>query len=355
MVQNIPDLRVIQAPPGIKDVVELLNQAGDGAGEYFRDLMSEAQPYYEAPEVHDVPHRKSKANHAPQHREKSALWAAAKDIFALPSGTKPWTVARVLYNDEEGKAVVADYYSNSWRNPVNAQHKRRCLYFNILTRINGPQLFAMRVPVDDWTPQEHDAVKKRIGRAMRKVGSDDLGWLWFNNALLRGYYMYMTTAPDVTGFEPVEDVEAVLIDALNAIHPPDAEEAGRFRPYGGSDNWTSRVESTGETDQDKWEIVAVSNAPADFVRVEAECIAAGIKYEVAWPYWRVQVGSGLEMRMPAHEALELFSELGYSLTRQGLALLLDGGASVGADDRNVPDFKEWGILPQGEAYREVVL
>jgi hypothetical protein len=355
MAQDIPDLRVIQAPPGIKDVVEVLNQAGDGAGEFLRELISEAQPYYEDLEVHDVPNRESKTNQAPKSRERSALWVAAKDIFALPSGTKPWTVARVLYNDEEGKAVVADYYSNSWRNRVNAQHKRRCLYFNILPRINGPQLYAMRVTADDWSPQEHDTIKKRIGRAIKKAGCDDRGWLWFNNALLRGHYLYLTNASDVTGFEPVEDVEATLIDTLKAIHPPAAEEAGRFRPYGGSDNWTSRVEGTGEQDQDKWEIVAVSNAPADFVQVEAECVAAGIKYEMTSPYWRVQAGSGLEMQIPAQEAIQLFSGLGYSLTRQGLAVLLNGDTIVGTDHPTMPDSWEWVAPPKNEVYRQVVL
>jgi DNA primase len=53
MAQDIPGLRVIQPPPGIKDVVELLDQAGAGA--MLRDLMEEAEPHRPAPEEEAVP------------------------------------------------------------------------------------------------------------------------------------------------------------------------------------------------------------------------------------------------------------------------------------------------------------
>ena len=71
------------------------------------------------------------------------------------------------------------------------------------------------------------------------------------------------------------DIDPVVVDALKAIRHLGREELGRFRPYGGSHNWTAKVEGTGEKDRDKWQILAVSDAPADYVQAEAECVAAG--------------------------------------------------------------------------------
>jgi hypothetical protein len=89
----------------------------------------------------------------------------------------------------------------------------------------------------------------------------------------------------VSGFESCEgDVEPLLVDALKAINPPGEDALGRIRPYGGSNNWTSKVESTGEEDKDKWHITAVSNAPADFDQIVAECRAGGVPYEMTKPY-----------------------------------------------------------------------
>jgi hypothetical protein len=120
----------------------------------------------------------------------------------------------------------------------------------------------MKVPVDDWTDKLHKTISRRIARTMKKAGETDPGWAWFNNALDRGYYIYLTSTPKVSGFTPLDgDVEPVLVDALKAIHPPEEEYAGRFRPYGGSDNWTARVETTGEEDKDRCRLVAVRDGP----------------------------------------------------------------------------------------------
>jgi hypothetical protein len=188
----------------------------------------------------------------------------------------------------------------------------------MLPRMNGPQLYMLKLPIDDWTDKAHEAVKKRIRRAILKAGDEsDYGWVWFNNAMSRGYVVYLTSAPGLSDFEPGKDVEAALVDALKAIHPPNDEEPGRFRPYGGSANWTSRVEGTGEKDRDKWNIVAVSDSPADFVQFEAEAIAASIHYEYTKPYWRQQIGMGLEIEMPFEEFMQVCTSLNYSPTQEG--------------------------------------
>jgi len=355
VAHDIPNLRVIQAPPGIKDVCELFNQAGAGAGDMLRELMADAQPYYPASDEEDVPNRERTKKVLFPIRDRSALWESAKELFPLPTGTKPWTVGRLLYNKRDGKAVVCDFLSNSWRNPANAQHKRRCLLFNILPRINGTQVYEMKVPFDDWTPQLHETIRKRIQRAMTKSGDEGLGWIWFDNIMERGYCLYLTNAPGVSGFEAVEDVEATLVGALKAIHPPGKEEPGRFRPYGGSDSWTSRVEGTGEQDKGKWDIIAVSDSPTDFVQFEAECIVSNIPHEATKPYWRAQVGDGLEMRMPFKGAVLLASSLGYSLTNQGRAGLGDSAEDTSTSAEQVKAFTETWCSPEAPGPGRVVV
>ena len=119
----------------------------------------------------------------------------------------------------------------------------------------------------------------------------------FDNALDRGYYRYLTSVPGLKGFEPVEEIKPVLIDALNSIHPPERDEReGRFRPYGGSKNWVGKAEDTGEEDADRWEIIAVANKATDFGGLEVECVVAGVKKESQHSFWSAQPYEGLAMR-----------------------------------------------------------
>lgn len=140
--------------------------------------------------------------------------------------------------------------------------------------------------------------------------------------------MYLTSCPSVSGFEPFEeDVEPLLVDALSAIHPPEREEGGRFRPYGGSDNWTKRAETTGEEDQNICELLAVSASPTDFVQLEVECRVSGAKDRPIRPYWRGQFQDGLETSFGTEAAIHLAIDLGYRLTKRGRAYVLDANIS----------------------------
>lgn len=320
IAQDIPDLRVIQPPPGIKDVVELLDQAGAGAGDLLREVMAEAQPYYvplseKALVTPTVTGTQTTCNRRSDRWDRSALWKAAEEIFPMPEGVKPWTRGGIVFSRKSGKPMAVDFIGNTWLNPGNAQHKRRCLYYNLLPRLNGcRELYARWVAVDD-IDREHQALKQRI----RRAGGEGYGWLWFDNALKRGVFVYLTDVPGLPGFDLVDNPEAVLVDCLKSIAPPDKASEGRFRPYGGSKNWTMKAESTGEEDQDICDVIAVSSRPTDFVQLEAECIASGIRYRSTRPYWRGQVGSGLEMNMSFEEAVRLAADLGYHLTKYGRA------------------------------------
>jgi hypothetical protein len=317
IAQDIPGIKVIPAPGGIKDIVELVDQAGSGAGDLLRELMAEAEPYQEEDDV-TILVKGYKSLY--QNRDKSLLWQSAQEYFPLPFGIKPWVHGAGLYNETSQKTVAVDFISNSWLNPANAQFKRQRLFYNILPRINGPQLYLMLVPPDDRTEQAHNAIKQRISRAIRKAGDGaDLGWLWIDNALDRGHYLYVTSAPGVSGFQPFDgDVEALLVDALKAIHPPErTKDSGNFHPYGGSSNWTTKVESTGERNHGKWRLIATSKKPTDYVQLEAECIVGEIHHETTSTYWRGQFGNGLAMSMSVEDAVSMYQGQGYALTRQG--------------------------------------
>ena len=217
-----------------------------------------------------------------------------------------------------------DLFSNTWRNPANAQYKRQKLYSNILPRINGPQIYQRRVPIDDWDKTVHG----RIKRALQRASSEDQGWMWVDNALARGYYLYLTDAPGLAGFDPVEDVQPVLIGALKSIHPPDRNEGeGRFRPYGGSKNWVRKAEDTGEDDAGRWEIIAVAQGPTDFVGVEVECVVSNVATEFEPPYWRGQPYHGLVMHHRSRETFVAFDQGfpdKYTLTKAALSVVQQG-------------------------------
>jgi hypothetical protein len=335
VAQDVPDLRVIQAPPGIKDICELLDQAGSGAGDILRELIDEAQLYYEflPGKTHVTPTVTGilgLCNLMGDRRERSALWKSVEEIFPMPDGIKPWTRGAIVFNRRLNRPIAVDFIGNTWRNEANAQHKRRCLMYNLLPRLNYRDLYVLRVPVDDWSEQTHQTLKQRIHRAMAKDKTVQSGWVWFDTALRRGCYTYLSNLPDLPGFDPVEDVESLLVDCLKSITPPDKASTGRFRPYGGSKSWTTKIESTGEDDRDVCDVIAISNGPTDFVQLEAECIASGIRYWSTRPYWRGQVGSGLEMNMGFDEAVKLASDLGYHLTKHGRVGAMNVNELVGS-------------------------
>ena len=234
--------------------------------------------------------------------KRPSLWDEARELFPLLTHVKPWVKAHLLWSERDRKGLAVDLYSNTWRNPANAQYKRQRLYYNILPRINGPQIYQCRVPFDDWDEKAHRRISKAIQRAM----TDRQGWLWFNNSLKRGYFLYLTSVPELEGFKPVEDARHLLTDALKSISPPGRdEEGGRFRPYGGSRNWVGNVGDTGEEDAGRWEIIAIAQGPTDFIGIEAECVVAGVATEYILPFWRGQLMKRHELTADDIEQIEV--------------------------------------------------
>lgn len=249
----------------------------------------------------------------------------------MPEGVRPYMVGGMFRNRKTGKEVWADFYGRTWRNAANAQHHRRCLYFNILPRVNGPQLYAMYVAQDDWN---HGTITRRIDRARAKVAGEEHGWLGFDNFLKRGYALYLTSIPGVSGFEPVEgDIEPILIDALKALSPPDKGVEGRYHGYWGSDNWTKKAEIADEEDQDVCDMLAVSNRPTDRTQVEAECRVNGSQCKEIRPYWKSQIDRALETNMGDENAVRLALYMNYRPTKHSREVLAasNPGNSVGEE------------------------
>jgi hypothetical protein len=360
-------VNVIEAPAGIKDLVDLRDQSGAGAVDFFNDLKLLAQEVYCDREGQPRPlvafdqkivpadksldqtrvecHPKENVPEIVQQgdlvlseghfQRGSQLWEHAKQLFPM-GRRKPYTTSALLGSKTDSRQVWVDFYGTTWRWYPNAQHHRALIYFNLLPRINGYPLYKRCIPVDDWSPKVDGSLTKRIRRRIQKLGDPKLGWCRFDNKLKRSYYIYLTNVPGLPGFELVEDVELLLIDVLTAIDPPSSaqEDRSHFHPYGGSQNWTTRLESTREEDRDKWEVLATNKKPTDFGSIEAECIVSETAYEYVKPYWRGQYERGLETRFPMEESVKVAVHQGGQLTKRGRAVLAQG--QDGSDSGDAP-------------------
>jgi hypothetical protein len=348
LAQAFWTVSVIDPPTGVKDLCDLHAQAGEEAVAHFNDLKllakevhaeRTANPFYHEPPR--APKRLDRTR-VERHRKesvpgivsegdlllseghfqrKSQLWKHATQLF--PLGGKPYTTGALMGSKAEDRECWVDFIGTTWRWHPNAQHHRALIYFNLLPRINGRQLYKLCIPVDDWSLKVDGSLRKRILRRIQKLDNVKLGWCRFDNGLKRGYFIYLTNVPDLPGFELVEDVELLLIDVLNAIEPPASSRGDKkhFHPYSGSKNWTTKLESTREVDRDKWEVLATSKKPTDFGSIEAECIVSESAYEYVKSYWRGQYGRGLETRLPMAESVRVAVHRGCQLTKRGRAVL----------------------------------
>ena len=245
--------------------------------------------------------------------KRSTAWSDAVADFPYPKGVKPLTKSTVLYSARTRQMAVVDLLSNSWRNLINAQFKRRKARFNMLPKLRRQEVYCWRVAIDDWTPQGHKTMKQKLAR----VGAE---FLWFDNGLRRGYYLYLSNV-QIKGWEPVTDVVPVLVDALKAISPPGRDEdVPRFRPYGGSRGWAGGAMAPVEDDAGRWHVIAQSDSPTDWIQVEAELAASGIRYEQVEEYWqRSQWGPGIVADfLSEQEALDFVVSIGYAPTANSL-------------------------------------
>jgi len=266
----------------------------------------EPEPFKKAkkPDVLDVvykpkPITRSKTFGKKRRVKGGQRWEDAEGLFPFNPRMKPLVRASVLWNEADGRVELADLICTTWRHPTNAQFHRRKIYYHGLPRLRKADVYRYRIPIDDWSPTVHGSLKKRLNRA-------EADFLWVDNALDRGYYIYLSSV-QLPGWELVPDVEAVLVDALKGIAPPEykkgVEDNSKFRPIGGSRSWCGGFKKPLEEDAGRYELVAQAEREVDKIQVEAELHAEGIRYEETDPKWnRSQFGKGLSFAMPSKEA-----------------------------------------------------
>ena len=247
-------------------------------------------------------------------RKKDSRWSDAVRLFPYQKGMKPLVKGTCLYSSGVRQLAFVDLLSNTWRNQINAQFKRRKIYFHVLPKLQGGPVFRKRVAIDDWSKKTHSALKRQLERA-------DSEYLWCDNGLRRGYYLYLASV-QLDGWELVDDVGAVLESALNGIDPPGREEdVERFRPYGGSRGWVGGAMAPIEDDAGKWHVIAQSETGIDWNQLEAELIAENVWYEQVSEFWkRSQWGPGVVADFNTEaEALDFAVAIGYAPTASASA------------------------------------
>lgn len=192
---DIDPLRVIDAPPGIKDLVELLNQCGstEAAAEFLQELFEEESFYYAADDqpttngpalagrqglpfedwapiigadypkgTHFKPgkgrhegttvretSKKKTLTVAPSPgatEEKRRRWAVARRRFPDVRGVHPYLIRVVCADHVGGEGFFAQTYANTWQNPTNAQNNRRKVLYNLLPKLGAPSTFVATPP-----------------------------------------------------------------------------------------------------------------------------------------------------------------------------------------------------------------
>ena len=178
-------------------------------------------------------------------------------------------------------------------------------------------------------PHVHEALTTRINRAGARTG-EPFGYFWVDNFLVSGVMVYLTNVP-MRGFEIVDDYKEWLATALGAISPPGPNQSGRFRPCDSSRSWKAKAGAPGEESAGRWERIATTMNPTQWLEVKTQCLKEGLEYQIVPKFWpRSQWGSGLEIKVRGKdEALKFFGSLGYRLRLQRARA---GGAHDGKPD-----------------------
>ena len=159
---DIDPLRVIDAPPGIKDLVELLIQCGspEGAAKFLQEWTEEASFYnaaddwapiigadyqketsfkpdkgrHEGDTVRETSKKKTLnvAPSAAEAEEKRRRWVEARKRFPDVPGVHLYLIRAVCADHVGGEGFLAQIFANTWQNPTNAQNNRRKVLYNLL-------------------------------------------------------------------------------------------------------------------------------------------------------------------------------------------------------------------------------
>jgi len=292
IAQDIPDLKVIKAPTGVKDICELLDQAGSGAEEWLRELITSANPFFEPAPTRSTDHAQEKGNVALtgithkgyiRKRDRDEIrWDRANELwppdYRVPHAGK--------YTARMHKATFAvafiKGYAHTWHHPENEKQKKRLIYFNVTPRmLIDDAVFWHEYHHEDFDDSKYLALKKQVERA-----DGDHNMLCVDNVQGRGSYTCFASV-QIEGWERCSDVEAEFIKAIDHIRVPD--DVLRYHPVKGTQGWVRNMTTPRIKDADQWDDIGyVEGKDFDPDYVEAEARAEGIPYDETPVYkeWR---------------------------------------------------------------------
>jgi len=268
------------------------------------------------------------------------LWQEALNHFPKLRGVKPFGRSQINVDDWNGEWLMWDKYSNTWRNPQNANHKRRQAYMGLVPKLNcnGPW-YSMDISADgpgnaDTVRKRHQAMEKSVKRADKLGGPG--GLLAIDNLSSRGCVRYVTNVP-LPGFAPLEDPMQWLVGTLKAIRPPnwDDEDKTPFNPIKGTRWLRSSVNKELDSDKQRTRLIATSVNRSDFILAEATAQTMAMETDCfSAQIFRAQSSDAvLKGRYNTiSEVIALIDNLGgYTLTKYGreLARELQEKAKVG--------------------------
>jgi hypothetical protein len=324
LAMSFREIHIIDAPPGVKDICELNQTAGDRAREIFDDLRKQAKvwPEPEAPDHQDDENlvRNKVYSSINLKTDKTLLrpnprWDFCCQTFPDPIGVKPWTRSHLLFSEQDKRGLACDLRANTWFNPANAAFKKRKFLFHGMRKLSWfDELYWKEIPIDDWAESTHEAIRKSIARA------DGL-YLAFDNVKSAGSWVFLSTVPQ-DDFEPINDLETFLIRVLKGIQPPKrSKSSGRFCPIRGSQILTRGCDAPVDNNRKRYQVVAESPKPTDFAVMEVEVGTAGIEYEFMPSVFRAQAGPTFSFKARSiDEVRALAVHLGgYTLRRARVA------------------------------------
>jgi hypothetical protein len=294
------------------------------------------QPFYH-PSPEDVPKIVNTNNPSYYFQDKpfkprkrgnlkpSALWNWCLEQFPVPKGVKPKVKSAVLLNRDDCQFVIADLYSTTWFNRANEMHKKCSLLMHLIRTFSKSDSYYRFVPADDWSEKKHEAITKSIERA----GGGR--YYAIDNQLSRGFWFYIATAR-APGFDPVNDLVTLLLEAVKGIRVPnEIPQGGKFRPTRASRALSKLEDKPLDDDAGKLELVASKRGETDFALVEANLRELGRPYQYIDPIFRSMPWQGIKATAdpvdPYQDVLDLAVAMGYTLHRKSQAKSTEVGAS----------------------------
>jgi hypothetical protein len=332
---DIPDLRVIKAPDGVKDVCELLDQAGSGAGEWLRELIAEAEPFFEPAPGRSTDHAQERGNVAStdisknlyiRNRDRDQIrWDRANELWP-PDYRVPHAGKYAARMSKSTFAVAfVKGYAHTWHHPENEKQKKRLIYSNVIPRmLIDPQIFWHEYHHEDFNNLKYLALKKQVERA-----GGDHNMLCVDNVQGRGSYLCFASV-QLEGWEQCSDVEAEFVKAIDRIRVP--EDGSRFQPVKGTQGWVRKMTAPRIKDAGQWDDIGYADGKdLDLVYVEAEARAEGIPYDETPVYkeWRkTGIGKMLVVYPPSlEEGLRFAASCGIKLKPRYRAILEEVGVT----------------------------